>query len=431
VKRTQVECARAGDTTPEMRYVARYEGRDCEYIRKGVAAGRIVIPKNRYRRISHPCGIGEGLKTKVNANIGTSKGSSSISLELAKVKEAIALGTDTIMDLSTGSGIREARRKVLKYSRVPVGTVPIYEIAVEGMRRYGSLSRVPVDYIFKILEDHAKDGADFFTVHAGVTRKALDLLKKNRRLIDIVSRGGAFLAEWMTENDRENPFYDYFDRVVEISNRYDVSLSLGDGLRPGSIRDATDAPQLSELATLGELRKIALTGGVQVIIEGPGHVPINQIETNVRLEKSLCGGAPFYVLGPLVTDVAPGYDHITAAIGGAIAASAGADFLCYVTPSEHLRLPLLDDVREGVIAAKIAAHAADVAKGIEGAIDWDVRISRARQRRDWAGQFKLAIDKRRPAQYRKASLPGTDDACTMCGEYCSIKMSEKCLGRPS
>jgi phosphomethylpyrimidine synthase len=283
--------------------------------------------------------------------------------------------------------------------------------------------------MFEILERQAADGVDFFTIHAGVTRLALDVLKKNPRILDIVSRGGAFLAEWILENGRENPFYEYFDRVLDIAARHDVTLSLGDGLRPGAIADATDLAQISELVTLGELRRRALKKGVQVMIEGPGHVPIDQIEANVRLEKAICGGAPFYVLGPLVTDTAPGYDHITAAIGGAVAGAAGADFLCYVTPSEHLRLPTLEDVREGVVATKIAAHAADIAKGVKGAAEKDIAISRARRARDWKRQFELALDKARPREYRKASRPGLEDVCTMCGEYCSIKMAEKCLKR--
>lgn len=424
---TQLEAAKKGRITPEMRDVARREGRDAEFIRKGVARGRIVIPKNARRRISDPCGIGEGLKTKINANIGTSKDSSSISKELEKMRESIALGSDTIMDLSTGPKVAETRRRILKSSKVPVGTVPIYEIVLDGLKKYGAIRDITVDEMFDVLERQAKDGVDFFTIHSGVTRRALEILKGNPRILDIVSRGGAFLAEWMLENDRENPFYEYFDRVIDIARRFDITLSLGDGMRPGAVRDATDMAQLSELITLGELQKKAVKKGVQVMIEGPGHVPINQVQANVMLQKSICNGAPFYVLGPLVTDVAPGYDHITAAIGGTLAGSAGADFLCYVTPAEHLRLPTLEDVREGVIAAKIAAHASDLAKGVKGAMDWDISISKARQARDWDEQFRLAIDKVKPMLYRRSSKPNTKDACTMCGDYCSIKVSEKCF----
>ena len=426
---TQLEIAITGKVSSEMSQTAEAEGVSAEFIRKGVAKGRIVIPKNNKHPIQKPCAIGQGLRTKVNANIGTSKDFSSVAAEIKKMRASIELGADTVMDLSTGSNIAGTRREILLKSAVPVGTVPIYEIVVNALKRSGSIKDIKVDAMFSVLEEQARDGVDFFTIHSGVTRKALDMLKDNPRILDIVSRGGAFLAEWMIANDRENPFYEYFDMVIAIARRYDITLSLGDGLRPGSINDATDGPQMQELITLGELRKKAIKRGVQVMIEGPGHVPINQIEANVILEKTVCGGAPFYVLGPLVTDIAPGYDHITSAIGGAIAGSAGADFLCYVTPSEHLRLPTLGDVKEGVIAAKIAAHAADIAKGVKGAIDQDIAISKARAARDWKAQFVLAIDKERPRAFRKSSQPGSEDVCTMCGEYCSIKMAEKCLKR--
>lgn len=426
---TQLELARKNKISSEMRRVAKCEGLPVEFIRSGIAKGRIVIPKNKRRKLKKPCGIGEGLKTKINANIGTSKDSSSISGEIKKMKAAIALGADTIMDLSTGPRIDETRLEILARSEVPVGTVPIYDIMINGVARYGSIKDIEPEYMLDILEEQARDGVDFFTVHAGVVKEALDILRDNPRILDIVSRGGAFLAEWMISNDRENPFYENFDKVLDIAEAYDVTLSLGDGLRPGSVKDATDSPQIMELLTLGQLQKRAYRRGVQTIIEGPGHVPINEIETNVIMEKALCNGAPFYVLGPLVTDVAPGYDHITAAIGGAIAGSKGADFLCYVTPSEHLRLPTLDDVKEGVIATKLAAHAADIAKGVKGAIDWDIAISKARAARDWKKQFSLAIDKTRPKEYRKSSKPGLSDVCTMCGEYCSIRVAERCLKR--
>jgi phosphomethylpyrimidine synthase len=424
---TQVDFAKKGKITPEMRRVALDEGIDAEFIRKGLVNGTIVIPKNTNRRAPKPCGIGSGLRTKINANIGTSKDSSDVSHELKKMEEAIKLGADAVMDLSTGPNLGRTRRKILSESNVPVGTVPIYEMAIEGLKRHGSIAKIEIEEMFEILEKQAAEGVDFFTIHAGVTKKALGALKKGGRLLDIVSRGGAFLAEWMITNNKENPFYDNFGRVMDIAKRYDITLSLGDGLRPGSVADATDKPQITELIVLGELQKIALDERVQVIIEGPGPVPINQIKDNVVLEKSLCGGAPFYVLGPLVTDIAPGYDHITSAIGGAIAASAGADFLCYVTPSEHLRLPTIEDVRDGVIASKIAAHAADIAKGVKGAIDMDIDISRARAARDWKKQFSLAIDSEKAKRYRVMSKPGLKDVCTMCGEYCSIKTAEKCL----
>ena len=426
---TQIELAKAGTTSPEMRRIARCEGVSVDFIRKGLIKGTIVIPKNIGHRLEKPCGIGKGLSTKINANIGTSKDSSGISGEIKKMELAINSGADAIMDLSTGTRIEETRRKILSRSKVPVGTVPIYEIVINGLKKHGSIANITVEEIFAVLEKQASEGVDFFTIHAGVTKKALDILKRNPRLLDIVSRGGAFLAEWIIANKRENPFYENFDRVIDLAKRHDITLSLGDGLRPGSILDATDKPQLTELITLGELQKRALKRGVQVMIEGPGHVPIDQIEANVILEKSICNGAPFYVLGPLVTDIAPGYDHITSAIGGAIAGSAGADFLCYVTPAEHLRLPTLEDVKEGVIASKIAAHAADIAKGVKGAIDKDRAISKARAERNWKRQFALAIDPVKPMEYRKSSKPGSEDVCTMCGEYCSIKTAEKCLGR--
>lgn len=426
---TQLESALNGTITGYMRQVARDEAVSPMFIRDGIAAGTIVLPKNAKRTVKKACAIGRGLKTKINANIGTSKDSANIRLELKKMQEAVRLGSDTIMDLSTGPHVVETRRTILSKCTVPVGTVPIYEIVLEGLSRYGSIAKIPAEAMFRVLERQAREGVDFFTIHAGVTRRAVDALKKDKRLLNIVSRGGAFLADWIIENNKENPFYDQFDRVLDIARRYDVTLSLGDGLRPGALADATDTAQVTELLTLGQLQKRSLAYGVQVMIEGPGHVPMHQIEANVILQKSICNGAPFYVLGPLVTDVAPGYDHITAAIGGAIAGMAGADYLCYVTPSEHLRLPTVDDVREGVIATKIAAHAADIAKGIPGAADWDRQISEARARRDWQAQFKLALDPRRPMMYRKVSKPGIKDVCTMCSEYCSIKLSQKCLSK--
>lgn len=426
---TQIELAKAGKISPEMRRVAKDEGVSIDFIRKGLIKGTIVIPKNIGHTLKKPCAIGKGLRTKINANIGTSKDSSDISAEIKKMEVSIDSGADAIMDLSTGAHVTKIRKKILARSQVPVGTVPIYEIVINGLKDHGSIPEITVDEMFSVLEKQAHEGVDFFTIHAGVTLKALNILKKNPRILDIVSRGGAFLAEWMIVNNRENPFYENFERVINIAKRYDITLSLGDGLRPGSILDATDKPQLTELMTLGELQRRAIKKGVQVMIEGPGHVPIDQIEANVILEKLICNGAPFYVLGPLVTDIAPGYDHITSAIGGAIAGSAGADFLCYVTPAEHLRLPTLEDVREGVIASKIAAHAADIAKGVKGAIDRDASISRARAERDWKRQFALAIDPIKPVEYRRASKPGLEDVCTMCGEYCSIKTAEKCLGR--
>ena len=424
---TQLESARAGRITPEVKRIARDEGISPENIRKGVANGSIVLPKNRARKFLKPCGIGKGLSTKINANIGTSKSSSDIAHEIKKMRAAIDAGADAMMDLSTGSRVPETRRAIIKKCTVPLGTVPIYETVINGFKKYGSIKGIKTDDFFTSLEDQARDGVDFFTIHAGVTLKTIAALRKHPRVLDIVSRGGAFLAEWMIENRKENPFHSNFDRVIEIARRYDITLSLGDGLRPGSIADATDEAQITELKELGALRKIAMRSGVQVMIEGPGHVPIDEVEKNVILEKKICGGAPFYVLGPLVTDIAPGYDHITSAIGGAIAASKGADFLCYVTPAEHLRLPTIEDVKEGVIASKIAAHAADIAKRVRGAKERDIAMSVARGERDWKKQFSLAIDQVKPKLYRKASKPGQADVCSMCGEYCSIKTSRRCF----
>jgi len=424
---TQIEIARKGSLSPEMRITARDEGLDAQFIRKGIEKGYIVLPKNKLRHVRKPCAIGEGLKTKINANIGTSKDSSDTQREIKKMRKAVSLGSDTIMDLSTGPGAKNTLKAILKHCDVPIGTVPLYEIILSGINRRGSIEKVKAGDMFDVLEEQARSGVDFFTIHAGVTRKAINSLKRNPRIMDIVSRGGAFLAEWIIRNGKENPFYENFEKVIDIAKRYDVALSLGDGLRPGAIADASDAPQITELVTLGELQKRALKSGVQVMIEGPGHVPINQINANVILQKGICNRAPFYVLGPLVTDIAPGYDHITAAIGGAIAGSAGADFLCYVTPAEHLRLPAIEDVVEGVIASKIAAHAADIAKGVKGAADRDMAISKARRGRNWQKQFSLAIDNEKPKRYRSADKPGLNDVCTMCGEYCSIKVSERCF----
>lgn len=428
---TQLEAARAGRITAEMKRVAKDEKIGADDIRRRIAKGTVVLPKNATRYVAAPCGIGRGLRTKVNANIGTSKDSSGIAAEVRKMREAVALGADTIMDLSTGAHVERTREAILAGSKVPVGTVPIYEIVIRGYARHGAIEKISVDEMFEVLERQAAEGVDFFTIHAGVVRKTLGTLMRKPRVLDIVSRGGAFLARWMLANKAENPFYAHFDRVIEIARRYDVTLSLGDGMRPGAIADAGDRAQIQELLVLGQLQRKAFKEGVQVMIEGPGHVPIDQVEANVILQKSVCNNAPFYVLGPLVTDAAPGYDHITSAIGGALAAAKGADYLCYVTPAEHLRLPTVEDVKEGVVAAKIAAHAGDIAKGIRGASDRDLAISKARRDRDWPRQFALALDGAKAKRYRTSSRPGSKDVCTMCGEYCSIKLSEKCFRRSS
>ena len=424
---TQLEYARNSIVTRQMRKVAHWEGLDPVDIKNKVAQGVVVIPANIKRGIPRWCGIGEGLRSKVNAHIGMSVKSSSTEEEIRKLEAAVRMGADAVMDLSCSSNLRKNLEIMLTKSCIPVGTVPVYEAAVEAQRKYGCISKAREDDFFSTLEEQAQMGVDFFTVHAGVTRQVVSFLKSGTRILDVVSRGGAILIEWMEKNNRENPFYEGFDRVLEIAKKYDVTLSLGDGMRPGAIRDASDQPQIQELVTLGRLQKRAYEAGVQVMIEGPGHVPINQIQTNVAMEKSLCNRAPFYVLGPVVTDIAPGYDHITGAIGGALAASFGADFLCYITPSEHLRLPTVKDVEEGVVTTRIAAHAADIAKGVKGAMEQDILISKARKERNWGEQFSLAINPEKPKEFRLNSRPISEDVCSMCDEYCPLKLSRSAL----
>jgi phosphomethylpyrimidine synthase len=423
---TQLEMAKEGIISPQMEQVAQYEGVSVETIRQGVALGTIVIPANRNHTNLIPCAIGAGLKTKVNANIGTSSDYGDINTELDKLSVAIDAGADAVMDLSTGGDVAVMRQAIIAKSTIPVGTVPIYQAGIEAVKRHGAIVRMTVDGLFTAIEQHARDGVDFITVHCGVTSQAIAHLKKNRRVADVVSRGGAFLMGWMLHNECENPLYEHFDRLLEIAKRYDVTLSLGDGMRPGSLADATDSPQIEELLTLGELVQRSRDAGVQVMVEGPGHLPINQIEANVQLEKSICKGAPFYVLGPLVTDIAAGYDHITGAIGGAIAAAAGTDFLCYVTPAEHLSLPDSDDVRQGVIASRIAAHAGDIAKEVKGAAQRDREMSLARKKLDWKKQAQLSLDpKRFNRVHGKHDTVGT--ACSMCGDFCAMDLAEKYL----
>ena len=418
---TQLEQARKGIITPQMLLVAEQEKLDAEFIRAGVAAGNIVIPANINHKKFTPFGIGKGLRTKVNANLGTSSDYGTIQTELEKLRVAIDCGADTVMDLSTGGDIPAVRRAVMKASSIPVGTVPIYQAAIKAIKESGAIVKMSVDDFFSVIEENARDGVDFVTVHCGVTRSAIARLKKQGRITDVVSRGGAFTVGWILHNDYENPLYEYYDRLLEIARKYDVTLSLGDGMRPGCLADATDHAQVEELLILGELVQRAWDAGVQVMVEGPGHVPLNQIETNVKLQKSICKGAPFYVLGPLVTDIGAGYDHITGAIGGAIAAMAGADFLCYVTPSEHLSLPDVEDVRQGVIASRIAGHAADIAKGVKGAMDWDIKMAKARKGLDWETQIKLSLT---PEYSRKVHAKHTSggEACSMCGDYCAMKV---------
>jgi phosphomethylpyrimidine synthase len=424
---TQLELARKGTVSPQMRHVAEKEEVETDFIIQGLAEGEIIIPANINHTNLIPCGIGKGLRTKVNANIGTSSDFCDLNAELRKLQTAVDFGADTVMDLSTGGDISAIRRAIMRASTVPVGTVPIYQAGIEAIENHGAIVNMSVDDILAVIEEHAKDGVDFMTVHCGVTQASLARLKKQGRMTDIVSRGGAFLIGWMLHNDKDNPLYQYYDRLLDLALEYDFALSLGDGLRPGCLADATDRAQIQELIILGELVERSKEAGVQAMIEGPGHLPMNQITTNVQLEKSLCCGAPFYVLGPLVTDVGAGYDHITAAIGGAIAAAAGADFLCYVTPTEHLSLPGIEDVKEGVIASRLAGHAADIVKGVKGAKEWDEQMSRARKALDWKTQAKLSLDPELSRQVH-SKIPASGATCSMCGKYCAMAIVEKYLG---
>ncbi len=424
---TQLELAKEGIISSPMKLVAQQEGVDAEFIREGVAKGTIVIPANINHTNLVPCGIGQGLKTKVNANIGTSSDFGDVDTELEKLRVAIDYGADTVMDLSTGGDISAIRRTIIASSSVPIGTVPIYQVGIEAIDKRSAIVKMTIDDLFAGIEEHARDGVDFITVHCGVTQSAIAKLKQQGRVTDVVSRGGAFLIGWMLYNERENPLYEYYDRLLEIAREFDVTLSLGDGMRPGSLADATDRAQVEELLVIGELVQRAQQAGVQAMVEGPGHLPLNQIEANVQLEKAICKGAPFYVLGPLVTDIAAGYDHITGAIGGAIAAAAGTDFLCYVTPAEHLSLPDPEDVKQGVIASLIAAHAGDIVKGVNGAEDWDRRMSMARKKLDWNEQARLSLDPELSRQvHSKHASAGV--ACSMCGEFCAMELMEKYLG---
>ena len=424
---TQLELAREGIISPQMEVVAQYEGVEAEFVRQGVAEGIIVIPANTRHTSLVPRGIGQGLKTKVNANIGASSDFGNIDTELEKLRVAIDCGADAVMDLSTGGDISAIRQAIVTASSVPIGTVPIYQAGIKAIESHGAIVKMTVDDLFAGIEEHIYDGVDFITVHCGVTQSAIARLKQQRRVVDVVSRGGAFLIGWMLYNERENPLYEYYDRLLELAREFDVTLSLGDGMRPGSLADATDRAQVEELLTLGELVDRARQAGVQVMVEGPGHLPLNQIETNVQLQKSICKGAPFYVLGPLVTDIGAGYDHITGAIGGAVAAAAGTDFLCYVTPSEHLGLPEPEDVRQGVMASRIAAHAGDIVKGVKGAQEWDRKMSAARKKLDWEEQVRLSLDPELSRQvHSKHSSAGK--ACSMCGEYCAMELMEEYLG---
>lgn len=415
---TQIDRARAGIITSEMELVAAKEGRDVEFIREGVAAGRIAIPANIHHASLSPEGVGGGLRTKVNVNLGISGDLADEEQEWRKVDVALELGAEAIMDLSNSGKTQSFRTQLIEKSPAMIGTVPMYDaIGYLDM----PLVDISAEDFLAVVRAHAQDGVDFVTIHAGMNRRTLESFRETGRLTNIVSRGGSLLFAWMEATGNENPFFEFYDEVLEILHEHDVTISIGDAMRPGSTYDASDAGQIAELIEIGKLTKRAWAAGVQVMVEGPGHMALDEIAANMKLQKRLCYDAPFYVLGPLVTDIAPGYDHITAAIGGAVAASSGADFLCYVTPAEHLRLPDVNDVREGLVATKIAAHAADIAKGVPGARDVDNRMSDARRRVAWDEMFDLAIDPTKARRYFESAPPSTEGTCTMCGEMCAMR----------
>ena len=424
---TQMKSAKEGRVTPEMKRVAEKEQVDVQALVEWTACGQVVIPANPRHGSLDPEGFGEGLKTKVNANIGNSMEFPQKEPELKKLQVAVEAGAHAVMDLSTGPDIKGIRKDIIQASPLPVGTVPVYQVAVMARLTRGNVTAVSEEDFLKVVEEQARDGVDFMTIHCGVTLETLKRLKGQGRVLPLVSRGGAIMAAWMIRHGKENPYYSQYDRLLDLAFEYDVTLSLGDGFRPGCLADATDRPQIQELVILGELVDRARERGVQVMVEGPGHVPLDQVPANVQLQKRICREAPFYVLGPLVTDIAPGYDHIVSAIGGTVAAAAGADFLCYVTPAEHLGLPDARDVREGVVVSRIAAHAADLVKGIKGAWEKDLSMARARRELDWEKQFSLAIDPDRAKRVWEKKNPGKKETCSMCGEYCALRVVEEHL----
>lgn len=421
----QIETARCGRVSPEMEIVADRENIPVQQLMAYVAAGKVVIPCNRNKPPEKICGIGKGLRTKVNANIGTSTDFPSLDRELEKLAAAEAAGADAVMDLSTGGDLRDIRRRIIERATVPLGSVPIYDAGVTAAVNRGAVLEMTAGDMLEALRTHVKDGIDFVTVHCGITRRTVEVLRRHPRVCGVVSRGGTFLSHWIEKSGEESPYYERFDEVLDMLREADVTLSLGDGLRPGAIADAFDAPQVEELVVMTELAARALKAGVQVMIEGPGHVPLSQVAAQVNLQKSLTGGLPFYVLGPIVTDIAPGYDHITSAIGGAVAAAAGADFLCYVTAAEHLALPDADQVRKGVIAARIAAHAGDIAKGVPGAAEIDRRMSELRRRRDWEGQIGMALDPKHADEIRAHAKSADSGVCSMCGSFCVFRIADE------
>lgn len=421
---TQMEAARKGFLTEEMKTAAKKEGIPAERLMALIAEGKAIIPRNRNHKAIDPSGVGAALKTKINVNLGTSRDQIDPGAELKKVENAVALGAEAIMDLSSCGDTRAFRRRLTESCPAMIGTVPIYDAVVYYHK---ALAKITSREWIDIVKMHAEDGVDFMTIHCGINRENAAKFKRTKRMMNIVSRGGSIIFAWMEMTGEENPFYEHFDEILDICREYDVTLSLGDACRPGCVFDGTDASQIGELITLGELTKRAWAKDVQVMIEGPGHMPMNQIAANMEIQKTLCHGAPFYVLGPIVTDIAPGYDHITSAIGGAIAAQHGAAFLCYVTPAEHLRLPDVDDVKEGIIAARIAAHAADLAKGIPDAADWDREMDEARHRLDWEKMFSLSIDPEKARRYRETSKPMKEDTCSMCGNFCAVRNMNRIL----
>lgn len=427
---TQLGSALKGSITYEMEHIAAKERVTPEFIRKGVAEGIIVIPRNVQRQNMVPIGIGTGLRTKVSASVGLYEEEENFNVEVEKIKTAVKAGTDAIMDLSVSGDIQFMRKKTLITTTTPVGTVPLYEAINQASKKYRSFVKMGVEELFEVIERQAADGIDFMALHCGTTMDIVERAKNEGRIDPLVSYGASHLIGWMLYNQRENPLYEYYDRVLEIASKYDVTVSLADGMRPGCLADSLDGAQVQEMVILGELVKRAREAGVQVMVKGPGHVPLNQIKATVTLQKSLCKGAPYFVFGPVVTDIATGYDHISAAIGGAVSAWAGAEFICYVTASEHIGLPDIDQVHEGVIAARIAAHAADIAKGLPGAKEWDLELSRARKRLEWDKQISLAIDPERARRYRKERNNESSTACSMCGKYCALKIASKYLDNP-
>ena len=425
---TQMDAARKGIITHQMEAVAKKENMNIVKLMDLVSKGQIVIPSNKYHTCIDAQGIGSMLTTKINVNLGVSRDCKNYDEEMKKVNAAVNMGAHAIMDLSSHGNTQPFRQKLVKECPAIIGTVPVYDAVIHYQR---DLSTLTAKDFIDVVRLHAEDGVDFLTLHCGITRKTIEQIKANNREMNIVSRGGSLIFAWMSMTGNENPFYEYFDEILDICEEYDVTISLGDACRPGCLKDATDACQIEELVRLGELTQRAWKHNVQVMVEGPGHVPLNQIAANMEIQKTLCHGAPFYVLGPLVTDIAPGYDHITSAIGGAVAAMSGASFLCYVTPAEHLALPNLEDVKQGIIASRIAAHAADIAKGIEGARDIDDRMAKARRKLDWEEQYKCAIDPETAKAIRNSRLPEDDhsDTCSMCGKFCAVRSMNKALNQ--